>query len=86
MPSLGGSQEIQYFRLILTSKERWKGRKQLSHVLRCVLKSHSLQCGEEIREVQYGVSWKVIKNKLGERLRWLSSRMVTIEIKRYDKI
>ena len=77
---------MQYFRLILTSKERWKGRKQLSHVLRCVLKSHSLQCGEEIREVQYGVSWKVIKNKLGERLRWLSSRMVTIEIKRYDKI
>ena len=77
---------MQYFRLILTSKERWKDRKQLSHVLRCVLKSHSLQCGEEIREVQYGVSWKVIKNKLGERLRWLSSRMVTIEIKRYDKI
>ena len=77
---------MQYFRLILTSKERWKGRKQLSHVLRCVLKSHSLQCGEEIREVQYGVSWKVIKNKLGERLKWLSSRMVTMEIKRYDKI
>lgn len=83
MPSLGGSQEMQYFRLILTSKRRWKDRKQPSHVLRCVLKSHSLQCGEE---VQYGVSWKVIKNKLGERLRWLSSRMETMEIKRCDKI
>lgn len=77
---------MQYFRLILTSKKRWQDRKQPNHVLRCVLKSPSLQCGEENREVQCGVSWKVIKNKVGERLRWLSSRMVTMEIKRYDKI
>lgn len=77
---------MQYFRLILTSKKRWQDRKQPNHVLRCVLKSPSLQCGEENREVQCGVSWKVIKNKLGERLRWLSNRMVTMEIKRYDKI
>lgn len=73
---------MQYFRLILTSKKRWQDRKQPNHVLRCVLKSPSLQCGEENREVQCGVSWKVIKNKLGERLRWLSNRMVTMEIKK----